>query len=149
MVFIDLEKAYDKVPKDLIWWVLSKRSVPGGYIEIIKDMYEGATISVRVTCGGTCEFSLAIGLHQGSALSPQLHFTLIMDELTAHVQEEVPWYMLFTDDIMLVDELRGSMNGKLKRWREVLDCKTSHTKIAYIDINFSGHVQRAESLKLL
>ena len=40
MVFIDLEKAYDKVPRDLIWWVLNKRDVPRSYIEIIKDMYE-------------------------------------------------------------------------------------------------------------
>ena len=42
MVFINLEKACDKVPKDLIWWVLNKRNVPRNYIEIIKDMYEEA-----------------------------------------------------------------------------------------------------------
>ena len=39
---IDLEKTYDRVPRDLIWWVLNKRNVPRCYIEIIKDMYEGA-----------------------------------------------------------------------------------------------------------
>ena len=44
MVFIDLENAHDRVRKDLIWWVLNKRSVPRGYIEIIKGMYEGATM---------------------------------------------------------------------------------------------------------
>ena len=49
MVFIDLEKVYDRVPRDLIWWVLTKKNVPRGYIEIIKDMYEGAVTSVRTT----------------------------------------------------------------------------------------------------
>ena len=52
-------------------------------------MYDGAITSVRTTCGETGEFLLTIGLHQGSALSPYL-FALIMDELTAHIQEEVP-----------------------------------------------------------
>ena len=36
MIFINLEKIYNKVPRDLIWWVLDKRNVPKGYIDIIK-----------------------------------------------------------------------------------------------------------------
>ena len=39
IVFINPEKAYDRVPKNLIWWVLNKRNVPRCYIEIIKDIY--------------------------------------------------------------------------------------------------------------
>ena len=38
MVFIDLEKAYDKVPRDLIWWVLKKKGATKRYIEMIQDM---------------------------------------------------------------------------------------------------------------
>ncbi|XP_042479709.1 uncharacterized protein LOC122060652 [Macadamia integrifolia] len=41
LVFIDLEKAYDRVPKELIWNVLEKRSGVNNYVDIIKDMYEG------------------------------------------------------------------------------------------------------------
>jgi len=35
MVFVDLEKAYDTVPQDLIWYCLRKKSVPEHYVKII------------------------------------------------------------------------------------------------------------------
>ena len=92
MIFINFEKAYERVPRDLIWWVLNKYHVSRGYIEIIKDMYEGVVTSVRTTCGEACEFPVTIGLHQGPSLSPY-HSSSVMVELTAH--DEVPWCMLF------------------------------------------------------
>ena len=66
------------------------------------DMYEGAVKSVKTICGEIGEFSMTVYLHQGSSLSPYL-FSLIMDELTTHIQEEVSWCMLFADNIVLVD----------------------------------------------
>ena len=52
-------------------------------------MYDGVVANVR-TCGGiTSDFSITIGLHQGSALSPFL-FAIVMDELTKTIQDEIP-----------------------------------------------------------
>ena len=39
MVFIDLEKAYDKIPRNVIWWSLDKHKVPSKYVTLIKEMY--------------------------------------------------------------------------------------------------------------
>ena len=40
-----------------------------------------------------------------------------MDELTNHLHDRLPWYMLFADDIFLVDENLSEINYKLKLWR--------------------------------
>src|SRR5664279_6626827 len=72
MVFIDLEKAYDKIPRNVMWWALEKHKVPIKYITLIKDMYDNVVTSVRTSDGDTDDFPIKIGLHQGSALSPYL-----------------------------------------------------------------------------
>ena len=41
--FIDLEKAYDRVPREELWECLRFAETPGCYVRIIKDMYNGVT----------------------------------------------------------------------------------------------------------
>ena len=47
----------------------------------------------------------------------------MMDELTRQIQGEVPWCMLFADDIVLIDETRNGVNDKLEGWRQTLESK--------------------------
>ena len=47
MVFVDLEKVYDPIPRDLIWWSLRKRGLEEHYITVIRDMYERSKTKVR------------------------------------------------------------------------------------------------------
>ena len=47
LVFIDLEKAYDKIPRNVMWWDLNKHKVPSKYVTLINDMYNNVVTSVR------------------------------------------------------------------------------------------------------
>lgn len=48
-----------------------------------------------------------------------------MDELTESIQQKVPWCMLFTNDIILEDETRYEVEGKLEIWQAALESRVS------------------------
>ena len=133
-----------------MWWALDKHKVPSKYVTLIKDMYNNAVTSVRTNDGNTAYFPIKIGLHQGSTLSPYL-FALVMDEVTRNIPVDIPWCMLFTDDVVLVDESQMGVNMKLELWRQTLDSKgfrLSKTKIEYIRCDFGGPTQEEGDVSL-
>ena len=65
-----------------------------------------------------------------------------MDELTREIQDEVPWCMLFANDIILIDESKEGVNTKLERWRDTLEVKgfrLSRSKTEYLYCRFSAN----------
>jgi hypothetical protein len=85
MVFIDLEKAYDKISRNIIWWALDKHKVPVKYFELIKDMYINVVTNVRTSDEDNDDFPIRARLHQGSTLSPY-PFSLVMDKVTRDIR---------------------------------------------------------------
>ncbi|GJY91547.1 retrovirus-related pol polyprotein LINE-1 [Tanacetum coccineum] len=102
-------------------------------------MYAGARTCVRTLTGNSEYFLVDVGLHQGSAISPYL-FALILDELPMGIQESIPWCLIFADDIVLVSDTSGGLNGRLEKWRETLEDKglqVSREKTEYLRCDFS------------
>ncbi|PUZ56824.1 hypothetical protein GQ55_5G367400 [Panicum hallii var. hallii] len=63
-----------------------------------------------------------------------------MDEVTRDIQGDIPWCMLFADDVVLVDESRAGVNMKLELWRHTLESRgfrLSRTKTEYMMCDFS------------
>jgi Reverse transcriptase (RNA-dependent DNA polymerase) len=116
MIFIDLEKAYDKIPRNIMWWALKRKLVPTKYVTLINNMYTNVMTCVRACDGESDTFAIKIELHQGSTLSPYI-FTLVMDEITNDIQRDIPWCMILADDVVLIDESRIEVNQKLELWR--------------------------------
>jgi hypothetical protein len=58
-----------------------------------------------------------------------------MDKVTRDIQRDIPWSMLFADDVVLVDDSRMGVNRKSELWRQTLKSKgfrLSRTKIEYM-----------------
>jgi len=80
MAFVDLEKAFDRVPRDVVWWALRYVKLEEWIINVIKAMYVGATTAVKLKNGTSQEFDVKVGVHQGSVLSPLL-FIIVLGAL--------------------------------------------------------------------
>ncbi|KAK3532187.1 hypothetical protein QTP86_009294 [Hemibagrus guttatus] len=136
-VFVDLEKTYDRVPREELWYCMRKSGVAEKYVRVVQDMYERSGTVVRCAVGQTEEFNVEVGLHQGSALSPFL-FAIVMDQLSEEVRQESPWTMMFADDIVICSESREQVEENLERWRFVLErrgMKVSRSKTEYMCVN--------------
>jgi hypothetical protein len=59
----------------------------------------------------------------------------VTDEITKDIQGDIPWCMLFADDVMLIDESNIGVDQKLELWRYTLELKgfgLSRTKTEYM-----------------
>lgn len=63
-----------------------------------------------------------MGLHQRLTLSP-FCFALVMGELLWYIQGEMPWCMLFADNIVWIDETCGEVDSRLEVQRQIADSK--------------------------
>jgi hypothetical protein len=81
-------------------------------------MYTNVVTYVGACDGESDTFSIKIRLHQESILSSYI-FTLVMDEITNDIQGDIPWWMIFADDVVLIDESRIVVDQKLELWNKL------------------------------
>ena len=77
-MFIDIEKAYDRVPWQEVWRCLREQGVPEKYVRLVKDMYEDARTQVKTSIGLAGKITVRVGLYQGSSLSPYLFYMILV-----------------------------------------------------------------------
>ncbi|KAK3565253.1 hypothetical protein QTP86_001673 [Hemibagrus guttatus] len=94
-VFVDLEKAYDRVSREELWYCMRKSGVAEKYVRVVQDMYERSRTVVRCA--------------------------VVMDQLSEEVRQESPWTMMFADDIVICSESREQVEENLERWRFALE----------------------------
>ena len=62
-VFVDLEKAYDRVLREELWNCMRNSEIMEKYVQLVQDMYEESETVVRCAVGTTESFKVKIGLH--------------------------------------------------------------------------------------
>ena len=68
LAFVDLEKAFDFVPRKVIWWPMRKLGAEEWAIRVVQGMYKDAQSRVRMNGKYSNDFNVNVGVHQGSVL---------------------------------------------------------------------------------
>ena len=122
MAFVDLEKAFDRVPRKVIWWAPRKLGVDEWIMRLVQGMYSNARSRVRVGEGYSEEFEVKVGVHQGSVLSPLL-FIIVLEALSSEFRCGVPWEDLYADNLVIIAESLEECVRRLLTWKDAMEEK--------------------------
>ena len=122
-VFVDLEKAYDKVCREELWEALRRYGVSGGLLRVIKSMYQASEACVRVDGEMSEWFEVKQGVRQGCPLSPWL-FNIFLDMVVREARTNFHGgvkldtcqvqVLLFADDTVLVTEREEDLQHNIR-----------------------------------
>ena len=141
-IFVDLEKAFDKVPRPAITWALRRQMVPEYLVTAVLGLYENSTSRVRFAGGLSEKFEIKVGVHQGSALSPLL-FKLVMEEATKDIRIGDPWELLYADDLVLTAESKEAVKALFDAWSGAMELRGLKINIGKTKLMVSGKENQA------
>ena len=123
--FVDFRKAYDSVPRDLLWTKLERLGVHGWFLDGIKALYADVPMVVNTAHGQTASFQSAMGVKQGCPLSPTL-FGLYLDDLEEAMRAKQHLLdppslagvtllaLLYADDLAMVSTSMAGLQAQLE-----------------------------------
>ena len=120
--FLDIQKAYDSVWHDGLWYKLWDMGVKGRMWRVIKKMYESSKSAVLLEGEKSDTFTIEQGVAQGCSLSPIL-FSVFVNDLLKEVEQtglgiqlssgKTVGGMLFADDFVGISDSKESLQKLL------------------------------------
>ena len=147
MCFVDLEKAFDRVPRREMEWAMRKKGLTEILVKALMSLYEGAETKVRVGSSLLEEFSVKVGVHQGSVLSPLL-FAMVIDEVTENAGKGWMKQILYADDLVLLGETMEKLRENFDEWREAFESKGMRVNLEKTKLMVSGMEEEAFDTKM-
>ena len=122
MCFVDLDEAFDRVPRKVLEWALRKKGIPEALVRSVMSLYEGAKTRVRVDSELSEEFEVKVEMHRGTVLSTFL-FVFIVDVVTEFAREGALSELVYANDLVLMTETIEGLRNKFIKWKEVVESK--------------------------
>ncbi len=100
-------------------------------------LYENSASKVKAPAGISEEFSIRVGVHQGSALSPLL-FIVVMQEATKEANRDCLKKLLYVDDLVLMAEMEEEAVEKFSAWKRRMDSRGLRVNMEKTKVVISG-----------
>jgi len=139
--FVDLEKAFDRVSREVIRWAMRKLGVEEWLVSAVMSMYTGAKTVIRTVYGNSSGFEVKVGMHQGSALSPLL-FVIVMEAISREFRVALPWELLYADDLVVIAETEEDLIKRLNEWKNNVENRRVRVNMNKTKIIISGERQK-------
>ena len=137
LCFVDLEKAFDRVPREVLWWAMRKVGVEEWVVRVVQAMYRQAKSKVRVGDTYSDAFNVRVGVHQGSVLSPLL-FIIVLEAISKEFCTGLPWEMLYADDLVIAADTVEELTIRVERWKSNLESKGLRVNMGKTKVLCSG-----------
>ena len=134
--FIDFQKAYDKVPRDILLNKLYSVGIKGNVFDVVKNIYQNEKTSIRIGNKRTDFFDVNIGVKQGCILSPTL-FNIFLSDLphTFNQEKSKPaklgnlkiGSLFWADDIVILSETKTGLQNSLDELEQY--CSKNEMKV--------------------
>ena len=151
--FVDFSKAFDSIPRDKMFQKLLDIGVTGKFYDIIKYIYEGDQVCIKLSEGITPAIKTIMGVRQGCVLSPLL-FNIYMADFPRYLSQDIGVHIteeykinciLWADDIILLSESEDGLNillGELKEYSDLNQLKVNTDKTKCMIFNRTGRLIR-------
>ena len=144
VAFIDFEKAFDSINRNLLWPILLKNGIKGKLYKCIRSMYDNVKCKIRCGTKLTDYVKCVAGVKQGDVCSPIL-FTLFINELAIEVLNKGRhgvtfctdafelFILLLADDVVLLSETVVGLQTQLNSLQHA-----AHTLQLNVNMNKSN-----------
>ena len=122
MYFVDMEKAFNRVPRKVIEWAMRKKGLSEVIFRAVMSLYDGAKTRVRVGSAYSEEFEVKVGVHQGSVLSPLL-FAIVVGLITENARRGVVNELLYADDLVIMSKDMEDLKKRFWNRKDALESK--------------------------
>ena len=129
LLFLDYEKAYDRVRRPILWNILEEYEIPKNLINAIKSMYDNTSITIEGDNKSKREI-INQGLRQGCGLSPilfDLYINKILEEWQKNNVEGIDLgnkkyisTILFADDQILMADSEDKLQRNVHKLNNII-----------------------------
>ena len=144
LAFVDYEKAFDSIETWAVLESLQRCQIDSRYIEVLRSLYNAATITVQIQNHQTKPIQLRRGVRQGDVISPKL-FTAALEDVFKtldwslqgiNVNGEYISHLRFADDVVIMatslEDLNAMLNSLNSASRRVgLGMNLDKTKVMF------------------